>query len=412
MDYCEDIRILQNKSFVILSNPYNGNWIKVTKECYIHINNLIISGEFENDFLEQFDDESKKYIGSLIERMKEMGILNYTVQRRMVRADFAVTSLCNLQCKHCANSVMENIKEPKKDEIFTVCEKLSRVGIEEITLTGGEPLLRTDFEEISRFARKKFKKLYLMSNGTMINSINAEFIAELYDGISVSIDGYNESTCAPIRGKGVFKKVESAIKLLKKNNMKQITVSAVSNVYNLNEEDKFYDLNSEWGTVPIIRRYAPSGRGEINSKELFEPLIEAYKVYESKIDDSYSLNLGSSSNNGTTVCSAYVNSIYIGSDLCIYPCGALNLPEFKGDNVLEIEDLKEYFEQEEYKASDGYNKYYEIKPENAFYCRGCTVCIFCNDCPAYLYLYHKYGYLNDYCMANRTYLEGKIYGSN
>lgn len=42
----------------------------------------------------------------------------------------------------------------------------------------------------------------------------------------------------------------------------------------------------------------------------------------------------------TTVCNAFRGSIYIGSDLYIYPCGALNLPEFKCDNMREIKGFR------------------------------------------------------------------------
>ena len=112
----------------------------------------------------------------------------------------------------------------------------------------------------------------------------------------------------------------------------------------------------------------------------------------------------------TTICDAFISNIYIGSDLCIYPCGALNLQEFKGDNILKIDNFYNYMRNKGYRETSGYNNYKSIMPDRAPYCSGCKVYMFCNTCPAYMYLYNKYGYLEAYCKSRKTILEKKIYG--
>lgn len=411
MEYCENLRIVENGNYIILNNPENGCWIKLTKESFCHIDNYIKDNLKLEDFLNKFEKSSAFYIQNILERLKKLGIVDYISICCMEEVDFSITSRCNLKCNHCANSIFEGNEELSKKDILSTFDKLAMCGIKRINITGGEPLVRDDFNEISIYAKHKFDKLYLMSNATLINEKNVEFIVDTYAGISISLDGYDSVTCEKIRGVGVFERVQKAVELLKENGMKDISISSVSNAYNINKDEKFIKLNKKWGTEPILRRYAPVGRGEINSVELFKPMLDVYCQEDITVEDTKEeLNWGDSFENGTTVCGAYKKSMYIGSDLCIYPCGALNLPEFKGDCMKDIVDMQTYMREKKYKDTPGYAKYDSIRPENAPYCKGCSVYMFCNDCPAYLYLYHKHGYLSDYCKINKKMLEGEIYG--
>ena len=351
-------------------------------------------------------------MNELFGKLRRLGIVDMDVNPKLVSAEIAVTPKCNLKCKHCCNAEMEKLEEANKEDLINAIEQLYNAGIKELTITGGEPLMRNDFCELGIYARKKFERLYLMSNATMITEDNVVFIANNFDGISISLDGFDQNSCEKIRGAGVFERIKKAVGLLKKENVKEISLSSVINTHNMGKEDEFEDLCRQWGVRPIIRRYAPVGRGKENSKELFSSMF-MYEENESVNNlEKKALTMGSAENNGTTVCNAFKSGIYIGSDLCIYPCGALNLTEFKGDNILEIENLAEYFEQEKYIQTDAYKRYCSIKPENAHYCKGCSVYMFCNDCPAYIYLYHKYGYFDNYCKIQKKMLKEEIYGCN
>ena len=52
-----------------------------------------------------------------------------------------------------------------------------------------------------------------MTNGTLITPKNVKEIVSQIDSIDISLDGADEESCAVIRGKGVFEKVVSSIKL-------------------------------------------------------------------------------------------------------------------------------------------------------------------------------------------------------
>ena len=410
MKYCEDIRIVSENGYVVLNNPHNGCWIKLTEECFNYVNNYINTESEHEDFINQFDLDSRIYIEDILNKLKKLELIDYNNKNELVSVDIAITALCNLKCLHCANSVMEVAGEPSTEELKSVFQILSKIGVKTICITGGEPLVRKDFFELTEFARERFDKLCLMSNATLINEDNAIFLADNYDDISISIDGYDKKTCEAIRGVNVFDKIDKAIRLLKNAGMNKISVSSVITSINRNGESAFYELNEKWGTVPILRRFAPVGRGRDNDEKLFKEMFIEDLNGRSINYKKTEVNWGFLPQYRTTICDAFISNIYIGSDLCIYPCGALNLQEFKGDNILKIDNFYNYMRNKGYRETSGYNNYKSIMPDRAPYCSGCKVYMFCNTCPAYMYLYNKYGYLEAYCKSRKTILEKKIYG--
>lgn len=400
------MRVLRENEKVILSNPNNGAWIRMSEEVYLLIKKYVNRGK---DSVSDYIIEDREYIEELIKRLLRIGIVNYEDDSKLTRVDFAITSFCNLKCKHCSNSLMEKVKEPKFQDIINAFYKLSEIKIDELCITGGEPMLRREFKEIVNTASGLFENLTLMTNGTLISKDNVDFLCKKFNAISISIDGFNTHSCEMIRGKGVFEKVIEAVKLLHENNYYNISLSSVINTYS--RLDEFYKLCNALKVKPIVRKYAPTGRGQENEEELFLSIFKNESIKKRNFVDylrKNRINYGFTEN-ATTVCSAYKESIYIGSDLKIYPCGALNLPEFQGNNICDISDIKSYINEKEYKKTRGFKNYNKIMPENADYCNGCSVYIFCNDCPAYLYLYHKNGYLTSYCKNCKEYMREKIY---
>jgi len=55
-----------------------------------------------------------------------------------------------------------------------------------------------------------------MTNATLINADNVRIIVNSVDSIDISLDGVDERTASIVRGEGVFGKVISSIKLLKR----------------------------------------------------------------------------------------------------------------------------------------------------------------------------------------------------
>ena len=64
-------------------------------------------------------------------------------------AHWSITGHCNYRCKHCYMSAPDaKYGELSHDEIMSIVQQLIDCGVYEVSLTGGEPLVRRDFMEI------------------------------------------------------------------------------------------------------------------------------------------------------------------------------------------------------------------------------------------------------------------------
>ena len=134
------------------------------------------------------------------------------------------TKTCNSKCKFCYIE-----KKPyKKEEDFIPIEKIKQSlaflkgkKINSIYLTGGEPLMHPDFNQILRMCLK-LTNTTVMSNGIMINDKKARFLKKIDDEsefetiFRISLDSTNELENDELRGRGNFRKAVCAIMSLLK----------------------------------------------------------------------------------------------------------------------------------------------------------------------------------------------------
>jgi MoaA/NifB/PqqE/SkfB family radical SAM enzyme len=87
--------------------------------------------------------------------------------------DMELTERCNNNCIHCyinlpAEDRTAEEKELSTQEIKGILEEAASLGCLKVRFTGGEPLLRQDFEEIYLYARKLGLRVVLLTNATLI----------------------------------------------------------------------------------------------------------------------------------------------------------------------------------------------------------------------------------------------------
>jgi heme b synthase len=102
-----------------------------------------------------------------------------------------ITSTCNLLCAHCRGSSSEDHcdSELSTAESFSLIDGILQVGKPIIILTGGEPLLRTDFLDIAKYCRERGLRVTVGSNGTLITRQTAARMKEAgIARVGISID--------------------------------------------------------------------------------------------------------------------------------------------------------------------------------------------------------------------------------
>lgn len=118
--------------------------------------------------------------------------------------EVVITNACNLRCIMCDR--WKWVKEDKSmignfttQRLFALFEELSALGVKDVLLSGGEPMLRADFSSLIKKIYSLKMGVTLFTNGTLMNRENAKAIATSDSTVFFSIDGLSE-THDKIRG--------------------------------------------------------------------------------------------------------------------------------------------------------------------------------------------------------------------
>lgn len=237
-------------------------------------------------------------------------------------ATIEVTGRCNLTCRHCYADVNENIDLPP-DVIEIILEQLAELGTRSVVLSGGEPLMREDIEDIIDAANSYNINPSISTNGTIYSS--ALMDCNIRD-IQVSIDGFENKHDA-LRGKyGAFKEAVENIALFRRDGHNVIINSTIYK-QNLVDVPKLIDLALELGADGYrALLLMPVGRGKNLEALMPDEAVDFAKYMarrrvelRGKLDigmpQSYVLLKGE-----RTCCNAGRETICIKTDGNITPC--------------------------------------------------------------------------------------------
>lgn len=152
-----------------------------------------------------------------------------------ITAVWEITMMCNMRCKHCG-SICENAlpDELTTEEALDLCDQIADLGLEYITLSGGEPTTRKDWYKLVARLRKNNVVPNLISNGWMIDEEFAKKAVEAGIGtVAISIDGVKE-THDYIRRSGSYEKSMKAYKVLAQHGIWTASITTL-NKKNLKE---------------------------------------------------------------------------------------------------------------------------------------------------------------------------------
>jgi len=157
-----------------------------------------------------------------------------------------ITHACNLKCKHChigcGSEIYMDLTLYK-----LIIDDLSKHGVFQVAISGGEPTLHPDFIEICNYAYKKGLYVKIYSNGTKINSDMIDKIS--IDEISISLHSDNPIVHDEFVGVcGSFDKTVNTIALMKD---KHIKIKIRSNI---DAPTKFKNDVYEITVAPIFQK--------------------------------------------------------------------------------------------------------------------------------------------------------------
>ena len=153
----------------------------------------------------------------------------------LTHLDLELTERCNHDCIHCYINLPADDREGMGRELSTrewrrLLMEAASLGCLSVRFTGGEPLLREDFEEIYVFARKLGMKVILYTNATLITLRLAGLLALIppLERMEVSVYGIHKESCEAVtRVPGSFETAINGIRLLEDHRIPFVLKSAV-----------------------------------------------------------------------------------------------------------------------------------------------------------------------------------------
>lgn len=150
--------------------------------------------------------------------LKEKEILTDSFGRKHSYLRISLTEKCNLRCTYCMPA--EGVKlSPRSDimntdEIYEIAKVFVKHGVNKIRLTGGEPLVRKDFEDVLKQLTRLDVKLSITTNAILVDRFIEVFKRYGLNDINVSLDTLKEDKFKFITRRDQFKKAYENILLL------------------------------------------------------------------------------------------------------------------------------------------------------------------------------------------------------
>ncbi len=102
-----------------------------------------------------------------------------------------VHSHCNCRCVMCDIWKREKHEQVRVEDLERHRESLRKLGVRQVVLSGGEPLLHGDLRALCEFFRAESIRLTLLTTGLLLLK-RADEVSALFDEVIVSIDGPRE----------------------------------------------------------------------------------------------------------------------------------------------------------------------------------------------------------------------------
>jgi MoaA/NifB/PqqE/SkfB family radical SAM enzyme len=189
--------------------------------------------------------ESKARTRSLARR----GIANF-LKRRPFCISFEVTYNCNARCRHCHLGGNANDPHETRASAAVFGELSRRLKPVVAQVSGGEPLLRPDLEDIIRAMRVPDRAPYIVltTNGALLTRARYDrLIAAGVDEFSLSFDypdeRHDEFRAVP----GLFGKIRSLMESFGPGEAKAITLSGVVQRTNVRDLEAMAEQARAWG---------------------------------------------------------------------------------------------------------------------------------------------------------------------
>jgi AdoMet-dependent heme synthase len=295
-----------------------------------------------------------------------------------------VTYRCNERCVHCYLD-HDDHGEMTLEEMKTLLDQLAEAGVFFLTLSGGEVLMRMDFFDILRHARKRMFNVKVKTNAFMIREKEADLFRDLgVQAVQISIYSHRpEIHDAITKLPGSLRRSVAAIRFLKSRGL-NVTMANVLMRQNLNDYAGVKALAGELGvqvtTDPTITPKMDGDRSilgmGLRSTELNDVFRDANLVGNADEFCAPPPPADEAALEGVP-CSAGHTYCYISPYGDVYPCVQFPLPcgNVRTQEFLDI-----------WRQSKQLNEVRSIRARDLPTCSSCSHVGSCTRCPGLAYM--------------------------
>ncbi|WP_136805326.1 radical SAM/SPASM domain-containing protein [Desulfosediminicola flagellatus] len=314
-----------------------------------------------------------------------------------------LTARCNNNCRHCyvnlpTNDISSINSELSLVEIKRIVDQVVQRGALWVLLTGGEPLLRDDFQEIYLYLKRKGLLVSVFTNGTLLNE---EYVKLFRDypprDLELTVYGVSPEIYGNVTGKkNHFDLFINGLDLLDKYNV-SYRLKAIAMKSTLDEFDKiksFCQGRTKDYFYFDYKLHLRTDRNQLRNQLIIEERLSTKEILKLEADDpARSKALAKNCDNlignktykkedGQSLfrCAIGNGSMYISSDGSLRLCQSLTHDKF-------VYDLKQGTLESALKTL--VPKITESRSDSPEYSQRCGTCNYlnlCMWCPAHAYL--------------------------
>lgn len=162
---------------------------------------------------------------------------------RPLSVHLEISSKCNCHCKMCRQWTWASRSQDSNldtGRVFEVLDDLVKIGVETVTISGGDPMVNPDFSKIICYAKRIGLTVSVITDGQALTPRLADSINECANWVRFSIDGADKIAYERIRGvPGGFDRVCQSLRLFDST-----TRQALVGINYVVQRDNYTDLES------------------------------------------------------------------------------------------------------------------------------------------------------------------------
>ncbi len=265
-----------------------------------------------------------------------------------------ITNRCNLSCNHCLTKSHLHETKPliQSKVIKRLIGEFVDIGVQEVCLTGGEPLMHPGWFEILSFTCKQpgLNSVRLQTNATLLTEADVDALCSLnYKGlvVQVSLEGVTAETNDNVRGLGSLEQILKGLKLLTNAGLgKQVIVAFTEMAHNFAEIPDLMKFLDEIGVGYFVTGTLVLGGRAMSSDGLIPPtpsqyseLLDLYhadlqfKLLYKKMGNIAALEWYKGKSSSDEKQCGCIEMPYINSDGEMYPCIMLPIKKYSIQDV-------------------------------------------------------------------------------